>query len=209
MQVAHGGIKFAILAGKKFPFLASPAIQGGDQMIMRVMMTVGGLYAAIVLSGCSILMALNGNKEPNFEYIKAGATKEEIDFEFDQAGTSKEIEDGKTEVTYKYEKGNSPNPARAAVYGYIDLYTLGIAEPILTIIELVQGDDVETHVVYGPDKRALEVHGYTPPPPSAELKAAQEEQEKYVRKRPAPRSDHPESTFPVSLESGESGTGTR
>lgn len=143
----------------------------------------------LVNMGCSIAMALHGNKEPNFEQIKLGMTKEEIDFEFNQPGTIKGLADGKTEVTYKYEMGNSPNPGRAAVNGYLDLYTIGLAEPILTIIELVQGDDVETHVVYGSELRALEIHGYVPPAPSPELKAAQDEQEKYVRKRPAPTTD--------------------
>lgn len=138
-------------------------------------------------------MALHGNKEPNFEYIKVGATKEEIDFEFNQSGTSKGLGDGKTQVTYKYEVGNSPNPGRATVNGYVDLYTIGLAEPILTLIELFQGNDVETEIVYGPDQRVLEIHGYIPPPPSAELKAAQEEQDKYVRKRPASRADQPSS----------------
>ena len=158
-------------------------------MALRIVTTVCGLYAMLLLSGCSIAMALHGNKEPDFQHIKAGATKDEIEFEFNQPGTSKEIGDGKTEITYKYEIGNSPNPGRAGVNGYIDLYTIGLAEPILTIIELVQGDDVETQIVYGPDQRVLEIRGYVPPPPSAELKAAQEEQEKYVRKRPTPKTD--------------------
>ena len=179
-------------------------LQGDRQMVKKVMITVGGLYGLLILSGCSIAMALHGNQEPNFEYIKDGATKEDIDFAFNQAGTSREIEDGKTEVTYKYEVGNSPNPGRAAVNGYIDLYTLGIAEPVLTLIELFQGDDVETQVVYGRDKRAVEIHGYTPPLPSAELKAAQEEQEKYIRKRPAPRPNHLDSTSAGSVQSGTS-----
>ena len=158
-------------------------------MALRIVTTVCGLYAMLLLSGCSIAMALHGNKEPDFQHIKVGATKDEIEFEFNQPGTSKELGDGKTEITYKYEIGNSPNPGRAGVNGYIDLYTIGLAEPILTIIELVQGDDVETQIVYGPDQRVLEIRGYVPPPPSAELKAAQEEQEKYVRKRPTPRTD--------------------
>ena len=34
--------------------------------------------------------------------------------------------------------------------GYIDMHTIGLAEPILTIIEMIQGDDVETQVMYGP-----------------------------------------------------------
>ena len=162
-------------------------------MALRILTTVFGLYAILFLSGCSIAMALHGNKEPDFEHIKVGATKEELDFEFNQPGTSKDLGDGKTEVTYKFEKGNSPNPGRAGVNGYIDLYTIGLAEPILTVIELLQGDDVETQVVYGPDKRALEIRGYIPPPPSAELKTAQEEQEKYIRKRPVPKPDQPDT----------------
>ena len=160
-------------------------------MALRILTTVFGLYAILLLSGCSIAMALHGNKEPDFEHIKVGATKEELDFEFNQPGTSKDLGDGETEVTYKFEKGNSPNPGRAGVNGYIDLYTIGLAQPILTVIELLQGDDVETQVVYSPDKRALEIRGYIPPPPSAELKAAQEEQEKYIRKRPVPKPDQP------------------
>jgi hypothetical protein len=160
-------------------------------MALRIATTVCGLYAILVLSGCSIVMALHGNKEPDFEHIKVGMTKEEIDFEFNRSGTSKELGDGKTQVTYKYEVGNSPSPGRAAVNGYVDLYTIGLAEPILTLIELFQGDDVETEIVYGSDQRVLEIRGYVPPPPSAELKAAQEEQDKFIRKRPAPREYQP------------------
>jgi hypothetical protein len=163
-------------------------------MAIKIMTTICGLYAMLVLSDCSIAMALHGNKEPNFEHIKVGAPKEEIEFEFNQPGTVKDLGDGKSEVTYKYEIGNSPNPGRAAVNGYVDLYTLGLAEPILTLIELFQGNDVETGIVYGSDKRVLEIHGYSPPPPSAELKIAQEEQEKYISKRPVPMPSDQQTT---------------
>jgi hypothetical protein len=165
-------------------------------MALKILTTVCGLYAIYVLSGCSIAMALHGNKEPDFQHIKVGATKEEIEFEFNQPGTSKDLGNGQTEITYKYEVGNSPNPGRAAVNGYVDLYTIGLAEPNLTIIELIQGDDVETQIMYGPDQRVIEIRGYVPPPPSAELTAAQEEQEKHIRKRPAPRSDQPTTPLP-------------
>lgn len=166
-------------------------------MGLKIVTTVYGLYAILVLSGCSIAMALHGNKEPDFQHIKVGATKEEIEFEFNQPGTSKDLGNGQTEITYKYEVGNSPNPGRAAVNGYVDLYTIGLAEPILTLIELFQGDDVETGIVYGPDKRILEIHGYTPPQPSAELKAAREEQERYTHKRSmATPSDQQRTTTP-------------
>jgi hypothetical protein len=163
-------------------------------MAIKIMTTVCGLYVILVLSGCSIAMALHGNKEPNFEHIKVGAPKEEIEFEFNQPGTVKDLGNGKTEVTYKYEMGNSPNPSRATAHGVIDLYTLGLAEPILTLIELFQGHDEETRIVYDPDNKALEIIGYTPPPLSVEMKMAQEEQEKYVRKRPVPMSSDQQRT---------------
>ena len=168
-------------------------------MALRIVTAVCGLCAILLLFGCSIAMALHGNKEPDFEHIKVGTTKDEIEFEFNQPGALKELGDGKTEATYKYEIGNSPNPGRAAVNGYVDLYTIGLAEPILTIIELIQGNDVETQIVYGPDQRVLEIRGYAPPPPSAELKAAQEEQDKYVWKRPTTKTDQPSSASATPL----------
>lgn len=146
------------------------------------------LYVLLTLSGCSIMMAMVGDKEPDFAHIKVGATKEEIDFEFNQSGTPKDLGDGKTEVRYKYEMGNSPNPARAAIYGYYDLATLGFAEPVFTVVEFFVGHKEETSIVYTADNTALSISGYTPPPLSPEMKAAIEEQEKYVRKRPTPRS---------------------
>ncbi len=145
-----------------------------------------GLYALLTLSGCSIAMAMIGDKEPNFEYIKTGATKEVIEFEFNQPGTAKDLSEGQTEVTYQYKMGNSPNPARAAIYGYYDLATLGFAEPVFTLIELFVGHSEETRVVYDVNNKALTISGYTPPPLSAEEKAALAEQDKYTRKRPTP-----------------------
>jgi len=75
-----------------------------------------GLFVLLTLSGCSVIMAMVGDKEPDFEHIKVGATKEEIDYEFNQPGTPKDLGEGKTEVTYKYAIGNSPNAARVAIY---------------------------------------------------------------------------------------------
>jgi len=51
-------------------------------MTLKILTTVCGLYAALLLSGCSIAMALHGNKEPDFKHIKVGATKDQIEFEF-------------------------------------------------------------------------------------------------------------------------------
>lgn len=166
-------------------------------MALRIVTTVCGLYAILVLSGCSIAMALSGHPEPNFDYIKIGATREEIEFEMGTPVSVQALSDGKQEATYKYEMGNTVNPGRAAMWGYAWLTIIGIlGEPIYSFIELTQGKDEETKIVYGPDNRALVLSGYTPPPMSAEMKAAQEEQEKHIRKRPAPRSDQPTTSPP-------------
>jgi hypothetical protein len=98
--------------------------------------------------------------------------------------------------------GNSPNTGRAWVNFYVDLYTFGLAEPILTVIELLQGHDEETRIVYGSDNRLLEIHGYTPPPvskvvikdesPASKAKAlveAEELQKQYIERRQDSGSD--------------------
>ncbi|MCI0427503.1 MAG: hypothetical protein L0Z46_05770, partial [Nitrospiraceae bacterium] len=63
------------------------------------------------------------------------------------------------------------------------LATIGLAEPILTVIELVQPHDEETRIVYGSDNRVLEIHGYTPPPISKVVLESDEAQEKYIERR--------------------------
>ena len=166
-------------------------------MTLRILTTVCGLYAALILSGCSIGMALSGNKQPNFDYIVVGAPRNQVEAEFGHPTATNESTDGKQEATYKYEMGNSPNTGRAWVNFYIDLATIGLAEPILSIIELLQGHDEETRIVYGSDKKILEIHGYTPPPISKVVIEAEESQEKYIeRRRKAPSAPDDQSSSP-------------
>jgi len=148
-------------------------------------------------------MALNGKQEPNFDNVKIGNTQEQIDFEFQTEGRKEQKENGQYEVTYEYELGNTSNPARASMYAYIDLATIGLAEPVLFLIELFQGHNEFTQVLYGSDHRAAQITGYTAPPPSASLEAAREMQDKWVRKPPQPR---PKEVEPQGL-STEPGDG--
>jgi hypothetical protein len=153
-------------------------------MILRILTTVWGLYATMVLSGCSIAMALSGNKQPNFDYIVVGAPRTQVEAEFGHPTATKELTYGKQEATYKYEMGNSPNTGRAWVYGYAWLTIIGIlGEPIYSLIELNMGHDEETQIVYGSDNKTLEIHGYTPPPVSKVVIESEEAQEKYIERR--------------------------
>ncbi len=151
------------------------------------------LYCLLTLSGCSIAMALNGHPEPNFEAFEVGSTRKQAEIQLGTPISSKVLDDGKKEDTYKYEMGNSPNGGRATLYFYYDLVTIGLAEPIFSLIEVFQGHDEETQLVYGADDRIVEIKGFVPPPPSPELKAAQEAQGEYAKARPASNTDQPGS----------------
>lgn len=168
-------------------------------LTLRILTTVCGLYAMLILSGCSIAMALSGNKQPNFDYIAVGAPRNQVEAEFGHPTATNDSTDGKQEATYKYEMGNSPNSGRAWVNFYVDLATFGLAEPILTVIELLQGHDEETRIVYGSDKKVLEIHGYTPPPVSKVVIEAEESQEKYIeRQQKTPSAPVEQSSSPPS-----------
>lgn len=129
-------------------------------------------------------MALSGNKEPNFDSIVAGAPRNQVEAEFGHPTDTKALDNSREEATYKYEMGNSPNPARAVMWGYAWLTVLGIlGEPIYSLIELNMGHDEVTRIVYGPDNRVAEIHGYTPPPVSKVIIESEESQEKYIERR--------------------------
>ena len=138
------------------------------------------LCLLLILSGCSMVMATHGHPEPNFDRIKTGATREVIEHEFGTPIASQLLEEGTQKVTYKYEMGNSPNPGRATVYLYAYLTIIGIlGEPIYSLVELMQGHDEETTVIYGPDNSALMISGYEPLPPSVALQASEQAQAAY------------------------------
>jgi hypothetical protein len=127
-----------------------------------------------------MVMATHGHPEPNFDKIKIGATREVIEHEFGTPIASHQLEKGGREDTYKYEMGNSPNPGRASVYLYAYLTIIGIlGEPIYSLIELMQGHDEETTVIYGLDNNALMISGYEPPPTSMALQASEQAQAEY------------------------------
>jgi hypothetical protein len=118
-----------------------------------------------------------------------------VEAEFGHPAATNETTDGKQESTYKYEMGNSPNPGRATMWGYAWLTILGIlGEPIYSLIELNMGHDEETRIVYGPDNRVLEIHGYTPPPISKVVIDAQDSQERYIERRRKPQPPPTEQT---------------
>lgn len=138
-------------------------------------------YMCLMLTGCSIAMAMSGNPEPNFDAFDIGSTRKQVESQLGSSDSSRSLDNGRQEDTYHYEMGNSPNGARAWMNFYIDLGTLFLWEFPGTIIEAMQGHDEASYIVYGPDDRVIEIKGYRPPPPSTELEAAREAQRQQRR----------------------------
>jgi hypothetical protein len=141
-----------------------------------------GIASLLMLSGCSVAMALHGNPEPNFDAFEVGSPRKQVEIQLGTPLSTTLRTDGTKEDIYKYEMGNSPNGARATLYFWYDLGTFGLAEPVFTLIELFQGHDEVTKVVYSSDDRVLDIKVYIPVPPSPELKAALEAQAQHTKR---------------------------
>jgi hypothetical protein len=186
---------------RPLPVFITTDCQEKTTMMPNVARSVCGLYAAFVFSGCSMIMAASGNKEPNFDYIVVGGPRNQVEAEFGHPAFTRTLSDGHEEASYKYEMGNSPNPGRATMWGYFWLTIIGIlGEPIYSLIELNMGEDQETRIVYGPDGKVLEIHGYTPPPLSKVVIESEESQERYLERRKKSQVPPSENRNPAPSE---------
>ncbi len=141
----------------------------------------GVLLAALVAStsGCSVFMAMSGTPAPDFEAFEIGSSRKLVEFQLGAPKSSEPLQDGQSRDTYEFEVGNSPNNHRALMNLYIDIGTLGLYEIPGTFIEASMGEMKQTTIVYDKDDRVVAIEGYTPPPPSAELQKARENQQKW------------------------------
>ena len=147
----------------------------------RLVLVLSALLIVPSMTGCSVAMALHGKQEPNFEAFEEGSSRKQVEVQLGTPVFEKVLDEGKKEDTYQYEMGNSPNGARATLYFYYDLATIGLAEPIFSLIELFQGHKEESRIIYDSHDRVISIQGYKPLQPSPELKAALEEQAKYKK----------------------------
>jgi hypothetical protein len=109
------------------------------------------------LPGCSVGMALHGEREPNLAACRVGATRGEIEVELGPPTSVASVEGGGTECTYEYQVGNEPAAGRAALHAGMDFLTLGVWELVGTPTEALQGEDFQLIVTYGPDGKAQNI----------------------------------------------------
>ena len=130
-------------------------------------------------TGCSVVMALSGNQQPDFKAFKIGSSRQVVEFQLGEPISSEPLGNGQKRDTYRYEMGNSPNGHRALMNLWIDLGTFLLWEIPATIAEAAMGEDKETSIVYSADDRVVALEGYVPPEPTGALKEAIEAQEEY------------------------------
>ena len=144
-------------------------------------------YLMATMSGCSIVLALNGTHEPDFDAFAVGSSREQVEAQLGLPKLTEVQSEGARKDTYEVEIGNSPNAGRATFNFYMDLATIGIWELPGTIIEATMGEMEQIHVTYDRDNRVTAIDGYRPPAPTAAMKDAMERQK--ALEQPSRRPD--------------------
>ena len=121
---------------------------------ISVLARVISLVSAVLLSSCSVYFAASGSKNPDFDRIKPGASRQTVEEELGSAMESKATHAGE-EVVYAYKTGDHPALGRAVLYLLGDIVTFCLAEYIFFPLEISQsGDAHQVSVEYGSDGRA-------------------------------------------------------
>lgn len=109
------------------------------------------LVSLLMLSGCSVGMAMSGSQNPNLGVIKRGASRGEVEMQLASPIKTTTLSDGSKSDIYQYEIGNEPSAGRASMHGILDFLTFFLWEIVGTPIEACQGDKYEAVVSYNQD----------------------------------------------------------
>ncbi len=113
----------------------------------------------ILLSSCSVGMALSGKEEMNTSILYLGVPRQAVISRIGEPESSVTDEEGNYIDTYTIVKGNEPSSTRAVVHGTLDLFTLGLWELLATPIEILEGSETRTQLViyYDSEERIKEI----------------------------------------------------
>lgn len=124
------------------------------------MKTTCVLLTAVLLSGCSVGMAMNGQENPDLGSVRENVSRSEIEMQLGPPIKVSSLGNGQQVATYEYEIGNEPSAGRAIGHGVMDFLTLGIWEVVGTPIEGFQGETKQVTVTYDDQGRATTVRGH-------------------------------------------------
>ena len=111
----------------------------------------------ILLSGCSVGMALSGDENPDIGVIREGTTRADIEQELGDPIETEETQDGGRIETYEYVIGDKSSPERAALNATAFVFTLGISELFATPAEALRGDTYHAIVTYDSNDQVTDV----------------------------------------------------
>lgn len=115
--------------------------------------------ALLMLSGCSVGMAMSGKHNPDLGAVRSGVSRSEIEMHLGAPVQVSSLGNGLEASTYEYEIGNEPSAGRAIGHGVMDVLTLGIWEVVGTPIEGFQGETKQVTITYDESDRAVAVKG--------------------------------------------------
>ena len=112
----------------------------------------------LLLQGCSAMMALSGDQNPDFKVITKGSSKVAIENQPIKAIFSETQKNGNTVVKYQYTIGKEPSVGRAVIYVLLDSMTLFISELFTMPAEKAHAGTEKTIMVeYNPQGDAVRV----------------------------------------------------
>lgn len=122
------------------------------------------MHYIILLSGCSVGMALSGKEEMNTSILYPGVPRQAVISRIGEPLSSDTDEEGNTIDTYAIVKGNEPSSTRAVVHGTLDVFTLGLWELMATPIEVIEGTETKSQIVifYDSEERIKEIYSTDP-----------------------------------------------
>jgi hypothetical protein len=123
---------------------------------------IAGIVLTSLLSGCSIVMALSGHKDPDLQYLHVGSAQTEVEQLLGQPKESHPTNYGARTDIYEYEVNNEPSAARAVMYLIYDVVTIGISEVIFTSAELMTGEKKRLPIYYGADGNVAGINETAP-----------------------------------------------
>jgi hypothetical protein len=118
---------------------------------------LGAIASLMLVAGCSVGMALSGDKNPDIGAVRIGSTRGEAEMHLGSPVRTNAGAGGTRVDIYEYEIGNEPSAGRAVAHGVMDVLTLGIWELAGTPIEAVQGEKYEATLTYDEQERVTHI----------------------------------------------------
>ena len=85
----------------------------------------GVIVSLLMLTGCSVGMALSGDRNPDIGAVQVGSTRGEAEMQLGSPVRTSAAEGATRIDVYEYQIGNEPSAGRAIAHGAMDVLTFG------------------------------------------------------------------------------------